>query len=86
MVRNVHDTADEIELETKQQHTEGWVIHAYIKVFNKWLDNVGRTNATFAHIKDAVSATIEAKEAYDLVLSIERFDLLYQIEKCNQNK
>ncbi|XP_060576830.1 uncharacterized protein LOC132734130, partial [Ruditapes philippinarum] len=72
MARSVHDTVAEIDLEAKNKHTEGWVIHAYIKVFNKWLDNVGRTNATFEHIKDAVSATIEAKEASDLVLYIER--------------
>jgi ribosome biogenesis protein Nip4 len=73
MARSVHDTVDEIELETN--HTEGWVIHAYIKVFNKWLDNVGRTNATFGHIKDAVSESIDSKEASDQVLCIERFDL-----------
>ncbi|XP_060577810.1 uncharacterized protein LOC132734941 [Ruditapes philippinarum] len=72
MAKSVHDTVDEIELEAKNQHTESCFIHAYIKVFNKWLDNLGRTNATFEHIKDAVSATIEAKEALELVLSIER--------------
>ncbi|XP_060561128.1 uncharacterized protein LOC132720911 [Ruditapes philippinarum] len=72
MVRSVYYTVNEIEREAKNQHTEGGVIHAYIKVFMKWLDNVGRTNATFGHIKDAVSATIEAKKASDLVLSIER--------------
>jgi hypothetical protein len=76
MAKSVHDTVDEIELEAKNQHTESCFIHAYIKVFNKWLDNLGRTNATFEHIKDAVSATIEAKEALELVLSIERFDLI----------
>ncbi|XP_060577809.1 uncharacterized protein LOC132734940 [Ruditapes philippinarum] len=70
MARSVHDTVDEIELEAN--HTEGWVIHAYIKVFNKWLDNVGRANATFGHIKDAVSASIDSKEALDQILSIER--------------
>jgi hypothetical protein len=75
MTESVHDTVDEIELETKNQHTVDWVIHAYLKVFNKWLDNLGRTNATFEHIKDAVSATIEAKEALGVVLSIERFYL-----------
>ncbi|XP_060596480.1 uncharacterized protein LOC132750499 [Ruditapes philippinarum] len=72
MTRSVHDTVDEIELEAKNQHTVGWVIYAYLKVFNKWLNNLGSTRATFEHIKNAVTSAFDAEEDIKMVDSIER--------------
>jgi hypothetical protein len=87
MARSVHDTVDEIELEARNQHTAGWVIHAYLKVFNKWLNNLGNTRATFEHIKNAVTSAFDAKEDIKMVENIERFDVfcLIDITECKKN-
>jgi hypothetical protein len=62
MVRSVDDTVNEIELEAKNQHTEGWVFYAYFKVFNKWLKKLGSTSATFEHIKDAAINAFDSEK------------------------
>ncbi|XP_060576833.1 uncharacterized protein LOC132734133 [Ruditapes philippinarum] len=62
MARTVDDTVNETELEAKNQHTEGWVFYAYFKVFNKWLNNLGCTYATFEHIEDAATHAFDSKE------------------------
>ncbi|XP_060577812.1 uncharacterized protein LOC132734943 [Ruditapes philippinarum] len=72
MVRSVDDTVNEIELEARNQHTEGWVFYAYFKVFNKWLNNLGSTSATFEHIKDAATHALDSGEDKKLVDIIKR--------------
>ena len=73
MGRNVQDTVDEIKYEVRNQHTEGWIIHAYMKVFFKWLNNLGTENSTFDHIEDAASANFDSKETLELVRSMKRY-------------
>ncbi|XP_060561132.1 uncharacterized protein LOC132720917 [Ruditapes philippinarum] len=70
--RNVQDTVDEIKLEARNEHTKGWVIHAYIKVFDKWLKHLGSIEATFEQIEEAISMSMDAHEALELVMSIKR--------------
>ncbi|XP_060576829.1 uncharacterized protein LOC132734129 [Ruditapes philippinarum] len=72
MARSVDKTVNEIELEARNQHTEGWVFHAYFKVFNKWLNNLGSTRATFEHIKDAATNAFDSVEDKNRIDSIKR--------------
>ncbi|XP_060560345.1 uncharacterized protein LOC132720270 [Ruditapes philippinarum] len=70
--RSVHDTVEEIEMETKNQHTSGWVIHAYLNVFYRWLKCLGRARASIEHIEEAVMACMEEQDAKDLVIEFKK--------------
>ncbi|XP_053387191.1 uncharacterized protein LOC123542857 [Mercenaria mercenaria] len=73
-VRNisVHDTMEEIKLEARNEYTTGWVFHAYMKVFRKWLEIMGDAAENLEQIKQAVYECIESKEVIDSVLLIIR--------------
>jgi hypothetical protein len=83
MARSVDDTVNEIELEAKNQHTEGWVSYAYFKVFNKWLNNLGCTSATFEHIEDAATRAFDSEEDKKRIDFIKRFDFNFICPKTN---